>query len=198
MFDYVQKLQLALGDVARRTGLKAAAGLILGIGAAFLVAALWSWLATELGWGAMLASLTVGGGFVLIGLIMFGVASRQKHRMPTTDDLKREVQARVSLAADAATDRARTEAVRIADLAEQRVQGFVRDSAAGIGLTTENIQAARDGARHAAEGASRAANSNAGSMAKLIGAFAIGVALAARLKEGRMSEQQPDDEDGPR
>lgn len=44
MFDYVNKLQLALGDKARRTGLKIGAGVVVLIGAGFLTAALWSWL----------------------------------------------------------------------------------------------------------------------------------------------------------
>lgn len=218
MFDYVQKLQLALGDVARRTGLKAGAGLVIAIGAGFLLAALWSFLATELGWGAMLASLTIGGGFVAVGLIVLIVASRQRHPMPTGDDLKREVEARLSLAADAAADRAHLEAARIADMAgrkvqslmddagyraskladdaERRVQGFVRDSADSIGLTDENIRAARKGARQAADSASRAANTNAGSMAKLLGAFAVGVAIAAKLREGRRADADRDQGDG--
>lgn len=217
MFDYAQKMQLALGDVARRTGLKAAAAGVLVVGAAFLVAALWSWLATELGWGSMLASLTIGGGLVAVAVVLMMVASRRRHEMPTTDDLKREVEARVSLAADAATTRAQAEASRLADMAqnkvqslmddagfranklaedaERRVYGVVRNTAKSVGLTPQNLDTARDGARSAARTASRASQSNAGSMAKLVGAFAVGVAIAARLREGRNREPQPFDPD---
>lgn len=217
MFDYVQRLQLALGDVARRTGMKAAAGGALIVGAAFFVAALWSWLATGLGWGPMAASLAVGGIFAAVGVVLMLAASRQRHAMPTTEDLKREVEARVSLAADAAVLRARSEAARVADMAEnkvhalmdeagfranklaedaeRRVHGLVRDTAQGIGLTSSNLRTVREGARTTSKAVSRAAGSNAGSMAKLIGAFAVGVTLAARLSEGRGRESRDFDPD---
>lgn len=217
MFDYAQRLQLALGDSARRTGLKAAAGGALLVAAGFLIAALWSWLARDLGWGATLASLSVGGLFLVIGVIILMTASRPRHVMPTTDDLKREVEARISLATDAAVNRARAEAARVADMAENKVQslmdtaefranklaadaerrvhGFVRDTAQGVGLTTDNLRAAREGAKDAGAAVSRAASSNPGSMAKLIGAFAVGVTLAARLREGRRPRPQAEEPD---
>ena len=55
MFDYVNRLQLAAKDSARRTVMKVVAGLILAIGAGFLIAALWSYLAINLGWGRLLS-----------------------------------------------------------------------------------------------------------------------------------------------
>lgn len=181
MIDFIQRLQLALGDVARRSALKVVAGIVLAVGAGFLVAALWSWLAHGLGWGATMASLAVGAGFALIGVAILTVASRPRHIMPTGEDLRREVEAQVNHAADAAVDRARTEARRVADLAESRV-GSLMGSA---GLSSESIGAARRRAADAADRAARAADSNAGSMAKLIGAFAIGVTLASRLGSRR-------------
>ena len=74
MFDYAQRLQLALGDVVRRSALKVIAGVVLAVAIGFLLAALWSWLAHGLGWGATMASLAIGGGFVVIGAIILMVA----------------------------------------------------------------------------------------------------------------------------
>lgn len=207
MFDYVQRLQLALSDTARRTAMKVVAGVVLAVGAGFLLAALWSWLAYGLGWGATLASLAIGGGFVVIALILLAAASKPRHEMPTSDDLKREVEARVNLVADAAADRARQEAGRVMDMAgnkvtslmdqasyrankfandaERRVYSTARETAEKVGLTPENVEAAKRTFASTAETTTRAANSNAGSMAKLIGAFAIGIALANRLRGDR-------------
>ena len=211
MLDYVNRLQLAVKDTARRSVMKVVAGVILGIAAGFLMAALWSFLAVNLGWGSMLASLTIGGGLALIALIFLAVANRRKHTMPTTDDLKREVEARVSLATDAAVNRARTEAARVVDMAgnraqslmdeagyranklagdtERRVFGMARDAARTVGLTSDNIASLQSGARDATDTAKRAADSNVGSMAKLIGAFAVGVTLAAKVQESRRSSR---------
>ena len=156
MIDYVQRLQLALSDLARRVGLKAVAGVVIAVGAGFLLAALWSFLAIQLGWGPTYASLAIGAGFVAIAAILLILSSRKKYEMPTTDDLKREVEARLALAADAAAERAKAEALRVLDMAEtkalavvenasyralkladdaeRRVQGFVHDTARAVGL----------------------------------------------------------------
>lgn len=217
MFDYAQRLQLGLADVARRSAMKGVAALVIAVGAGFLLAALWSFLAHDLGWGPAVASLVIGGSFVAVGLILLAISSRRRYRMPTTDDLKREVEERINLAADAAVDRARAEALRLVDMAgnkahalmddasyratkfaddaERRVYGFTRNAAQSVGLNAENISAAKQGAHDAAEGARRAANSNAGSMAKLISAFAVGVTLAAKLQETRRRPPSRHDDD---
>ncbi|WCR11904.1 phage holin family protein [Paracoccus stylophorae] len=217
MFDYAQRLQLALGDVVRRSALKVIAGVVLAVAVGFLLAALWSWLAHGLGWGATMASLAIGGGFVVIGAIILMVASRERHPMPTGDDLRREVEARASLAADAAVNRVQAEALRVADMAENKVHSLIdhagfranklasdterraqemfRGAAGSIGLTGQNIGKARNRAAGAARQASRAADSDAGNMAKLIGAFAVGVTLAAKLQERRRSRSDFDDAD---
>lgn len=213
MFDYVNRLQLAAKDSARRTVMKVVAGLILAIGAGFLIAALWSYLAINLGWGPMLASLAIGGGFVAIALILLMVSNRQRHAMPTTDDLKREVEARVTLATDAAVERARTEASRLVDLAGSRAQSLLDDAgdrvgriaddtgqrfyglARSVGITPQNMARAKADAGQVRDGVKRAADSNAGSMAKLIGAFAIGVTLAAKLQERRQGPKTVFDDD---
>lgn len=196
MFDYVQKLQLALTDTARRSAMKVVAGLVLAVGAGFLLAALWSWLTYDLMWGASLASLVIGGVFVVIALILLLMSNSRRHRMPTGDDLRQEVEERLAFAADAAAGRARAEAVRVMDMAGDKVNALmdqashrasrfagdaerkVADAARSVGLTADNLDAAKDKV-------SRASNSNPGSMAKLIGAFAVGVTIAAKLRESR-------------
>lgn len=212
MFDYAQRLQLALKDTARRSAMKAAAGVVLAVAAGFLVAALWSFLAHTLGWGPALASLAVAVLFILAGLILFGMSKTTKHEMPTTDDLKKEVEARVNLAAEAAVEKARAEAERVVDMAgnkvsslmdeasykvtkladdtERRVFGVARNAAQAVGFTQANMDTVRSKVERATDTLARANNSNAASMAKLLGAFAIGVTLAAKLRE-----REDDDDD---
>ena len=225
MFDYARNMKLALEDTARRTAFKAAAGVVIAVGAGFLLAALWSFLATDLEWGSTLASLAVGGGFVLVGLVVMMMSGKVRHRPPTTDDLKAEVEARISLAADAAMDRAQAEAARFADMAENKVHslidrasyqaskvvgdaersafGFARDTAHSVGLTAENLNAAQDAVdsarravRDTVDSARDAANTNAGSMAKLVGAFAVGIALASKLQDWRQGPADYHPHDG--
>lgn len=217
MFDYAQRMQLALTDVARRSAMKVVAGVIMLIGAGFLLAALWSWLAYGLGWGAMTASLVIGAAAFLIGLVVLLVSNQRQHQMPTTEDLKREVGTQLNLVADAAVDRVRGEARRVVGLAEtkaqslmdeagnrvqklasdteDRVYGFARGVGGSVGLTTDNLHAARDTMRDASATAKRAADSNAGSMAKLIGAFAMGIALASKFQDQRHRSSRSFDED---
>lgn len=203
MFDYVQKLQLALTDTARRSAMKVVAGVILAVGVGFLLAALWAWLAYDLRWGATLASLAIGGAFVVIAVILLLMSNTRRHQMPTGDELRREVEMRLSLAADAAADRAQAEAARVMDMAGDRVTSLMDDAghrvsrfagdaerkvkgaARSVGLSSENLDAAK-------AKVSEASNSNAGSMAKVIGAFAIGVTLAAKLRERRRKHRDDD------
>ena len=51
--------------------MKVVAGVVLAIAAGFLIAALWSFLAQDLGWGPALASLGVAVLFIVIGIVMF-------------------------------------------------------------------------------------------------------------------------------
>lgn len=213
MFDYAQRLQLALTDTARRAGMKAAAGLIAVVGAGFLLAALWSWLAHNLDWGPTLASLTVGGGFLVVALIVFAMGNRKRHRMPTTDDLKQEVETRLTLAADAAANRARHEASRVLDMAGNKVTSLMDDAsyranklasdaeqrvygvAQSVGLTSDNLDRTKAKAAEVKEKVAEASNSNAGSMLKLLGAFAVGVTLASKLRESRHDDDYYDEDD---
>ncbi|AUM73804.1 phage holin family protein [Paracoccus jeotgali] len=216
MFDYVNKLQLALGDKARRTGLKAGAGAALLVGAGFLVAALWSWLAWNLELGPALASLIIAVLFMVIGGIIWMMAKAQHHPMPTTDELKHEVEARLALATDAALDKAKFKAEEAMDSAQARVvslydqaTGKVRrvvnrtedkardlasdaeqmagTAARKVGLTDDNIDAMRDTV-------DRAVHSRAAPGIGVAGAFAIGIAIASALK-GRSDDDEYDDFD---
>lgn len=206
MFDFAHNLKLAVSDRAKGVGMKAAGGAVAAVAAGFLLAAFWAFLAHELEWGSALASLTVAVLLVAVAAVLF-VMSKPKHPMPTTDDLKREVEARVTLAADAASARARAEALRVMNMAETKAVGLmdqasyratklagdaesklfggVRQGARAMGLSSENLRDAKRQVSHGQAAASRAANSNAGSMAKLLGAFAVGVTIAAKLAERR-------------
>lgn len=188
MFDYARNMKLALTDSLRRTGIKAGGGVVIALGAGFLVAALWSFLATELGWGAALASLTIGAVFVAIGVAAMLLAGKSRHAAPTADDLHAEIAARLDLATDAAMGKLRGEVDHFVDRAGAQVNGLVdrvQDGAAAVGLTNRNVNAAVDAVHDAGVQARAAANTNAGSMAKLIGAFAVGVAAASKVQDWR-------------
>lgn len=185
MFDYTRRLQLALGDMLRRSAMKIVAGAVIAVGVAFLVAALWTWLAYGLGWGSMLASLAIGGGLLVIGLLILLLAKTPRHQMPTSDELKREVDMRVGLATDMATERARGEAARMVSMAESKLFslfGGAKKSARKAARTRRKVSAA--------------ANSNTGSMVKLLVAFGIGAAVASKLRgSGRDRDDEGDYDD---
>ncbi|AUH34757.1 phage holin family protein [Paracoccus tegillarcae] len=214
MFDYTRNMKLAVQDILRRSAMKAAAGTVLLIGMGFLMAALWTYLATGLDWGAMNASLAIGGGLFAVGLILFMVGGRVSHEPPSTDDLKNEIEARLNLATNAATDRARSEVMRVVDSATDRANAVldragstagqfvsdteetIRGTARKVGLSAENVEAAKDTAQDYARQAKAAADTNAGSMAKLIGGFAVGITLASKLKQrGRPDPRDYDYDD---
>ncbi|MDF3854879.1 hypothetical protein BDE18_1428 [Paracoccus pantotrophus] len=224
MFDYTRKLQLALTDRLRRTGLSAGAGVALLIGAGFLLAALWTWLADHLGWGALGASLAIGLGFLLIGLVVMLMARKERHPVPGTDELKAEVEERLMLAADmavekatgaadAALERASQKAGQLIDRAEQRVHALTDSLAYKADRLADRAEASVYGvARRAGESAvgtlglppdtlrraagtvQGASQSRAAAIAPLIGAFAVGMTLASRLRQGRHRDE-PDWED---
>ena len=127
MFDYARNMQLALSDAGRRVALKAAAGIVIAVGAGFLIAALWSFLAWNLGWGPVGASLAIGLLFVVVGIVFLSMSKKVNHPVPSTDELKAEVETRLSLATDAAMEKARIKAVEVVDNVENRVHSFVDD-----------------------------------------------------------------------
>lgn len=115
MLDYARRMKLALSDAARRIGQKAGAGVVVVIGAGFLLAALWTYLADYLHWGSMLASLTIGAVFVILGLLVLVLGGRARHRPPTTAELRDEFQERLSIATDVVLDRVTGRAERAID-----------------------------------------------------------------------------------
>lgn len=192
MFDYVNKLQLALGDKARRTGLTVGAGIAALTGLGFLVAAFWSWLAWNQELGPALASLIVGGGFLLIGLIVLMMAGPERHQMPTSAELKSEVEMRLSQATEAALDKAKFKVEETVDSAQARVaslfgaagdkvQNVASGAAGAVGLSGENLSQAK-------ETLDQATQHRAAPAVGLAGAFAVGMAFASALKSRRSEE----------
>ena len=214
MFDYARNMQLALSDAGRRAAFKAAAGVVILLGAGFLIAALWSFLAWNLDWGPVGASLAIGLIFVVIGIVLFSMSKTVKHPVPSTDELRAEVETRVSLATDAALEKARVKATEVvdnvenrvhslvddvsfrasqfADDAEAKVQGFTRNvagqAASKVGLTPQFFSEAQDTLHRVKE-------SNAATIPPLMGAFAIGVALASKFQTWRHSDDYDYDDD---
>lgn len=211
MFDYARKMQLAVGDAGRRVALKAAAGVVALIGAGFLLAALWTFLADTLDWGPLFASLAIGLLFVAVGVVLLMQSKAVKHPVPTTEELKAEVETRVSLATDAALEKARIKAVEVvdtvenrvmsvvddvsfraskfADDAEAKVQGFTRnvagEAARKVGLTPQFFSEAQNAM-------GRVKDSNAATIPPLLGAFAVGIALAGKLQAWRHRDDEDD------
>lgn len=218
MFAYTRNLQLALTDRLRRAGLMAGAGVALLIAAGFLLAALWTWLAHGLHWGPLWASVAIGAGFLLIGLILMAAGSKERHRTPSTDELKAEVEQKLSLAADMAVERvssladrtierASDKAGEVVELASQRVHSVADTLSYRADRFADRTEARVMGAaRRAGETASRklglppdaaervvqgATESRAAPFVPLIGAFAVGMTLASRL--GRRRDDDWDD-----
>lgn len=206
MFAYVRNMQLALTDKLRRAGLTAGAGGFLLIGLGFLLAALWTWLAYHLDWGALAASAVMGGGFVLIGLALLVAARKERHAAPTAEDLKAEIEAQVNLmtdaavakaseAADAALARVSGKAGRLMGLAEQKVHSAVD----GLSYKADRYADRAEGSayRIARDVENSAQNApNIAVIAPLIGAFALGVTLAGRVQDWRhRGERSWDDDD---
>lgn len=202
MFDYASKMQLALSDAVRRVAIKAIAGVVALIGAGFLLAALWTFLARKLGWGPLGASLAIGLLFIVIAAVLMGRSKTVAHPVPTTDELRAEVETRVSLATDAALEKARSKATEVVDTvedkltllvdtaadragslvrdAESRVHGLTRDVASGaarkVGLTPQFFSDAQNTI-------DRVKDSNAATVPPVLGAFAVGLVLASKLKK---------------
>lgn len=136
MLDYARRLRSAVSDTGRRARLKAAAGVLSTVAAGFLVAALWTFLRHHAGLGSLGASLVVALLFAAGAGVLWVMGSKVHHPVLSTDDLKREVEARARLAADAAVEKARLTAVQVVDHAEAKVHGFAAKADAKVhGLT---------------------------------------------------------------
>lgn len=215
MIAYAKNMQLALSDRFRRAGLAAGAGLMMAVAVGFLMAALWTYLADHLHWGSMLASLAIGGGLVVIGLICLMMAKRERHRTPTTEELRTEVAEQLNVMTNAAINRASDAADlafgRVADkagdllnVAENKAHSVADDLSYRANRFADQAEAKVYGtARGMGEAAAsklgisphlvRLAGaklgpervSNAAAIAPLLGAFAVGITLASRLQEWR-------------
>ena len=128
MFDYARKMQLAASDLGRRAGMKAAAAVAALIAAVFLLMALWTFIARTLDWGPLAASLIIGLLFLAAAAIVWMMSNRVKHPVPSTDELKREVEARVSLATEAALDRAKEKAREVVDMAGNKASALMDEA----------------------------------------------------------------------
>ncbi len=217
MFDYARNLKLAAQDTGRRVAIKAAAGGAVVLGAGFLLAALWTFLARTLGWGPLAASLVIGVVFVGAGVALLVSSNEVKHPVPTTDELKAEIETRLELATDAALEKARTKvtevvdtvenrvhslvddvshkASRFADDTEARVQGFASSVAGQAGKAAQRAGLTPGRMACAGAAAERFRRSNAATIPPLVGAFAIGIALASRLQSWRHAGDESDDAD---
>lgn len=212
MFDYARKMQLAVQDIGRRAGLKAGAGVLALLGLGFLLAALWTLLARNFGWGPLGASLAIGILFCVIAGVIWSMGSTPKHTVPSTDELKREVEARVSLATDVALEKAKVKAREITDLAENKANQLMDQAAFKANSFVDNTEAkvqnfTRNAAQNAAQKvgltpaffndaqdmADRVKESRAMPAATVIGAFAVGLTLASRLAARRRSDDWDDD-----
>lgn len=208
MFDYARNMQLALSDAGRRAAMKAAAGAVFALAAGFLIAALWTFLARNLGWGPLGASLAIGILFAIGGVVLLSMSKKVQHPVPSTDELKAEVETRLSLAADAALEKARIKATEVVDTvenkvhslmdeaaykaekfasdAEAKVQGFTRNvagqAAQKVGLTPSFLAEAQDTV-------DRVKHSNMATIPPLLSAFAIGIAIANRVQAWRHSDE---------
>lgn len=219
MFAYTRNLQLAVSDKLRRAGLAGAAGVVLLVAAGFLLAALWTFLARNLHWGPLGASAAIGGVLVVIGLVLLSLAGRERHRVPSTDELKTEVEQHLHLmansaigkasdAADAALDRASEKATHLMERAEQKVHAVADDlgyranrfadqaearvygTARQVGETTAQRFGFATSQPKTAGG--RAPVSNRAALAPVLGAFAVGITLASRLQDWRHRDDPPE------
>lgn len=222
MFDYARKMQLAASDLGRRAGLKAGAGVAALIAAGFLLAALWTFLAHHLGWGSLGASLAIGVLFLIIAGVVFAMSNKVVHPVPTTDELKREVEARVSLATDAALekaklkaeeamDTARDKAREVVDSAGNRVASLMDDASFKAARFVDTAEAKVQHFTNTAVGGAaakvgltpqffqdaqdvteRVKSSKAMPAASLLGAFAVGMTLASKLQSARHERAEDD------
>lgn len=194
MFVFGQRVRLALGDCARRTGLRAAACGALLIAAGFLIAALWSALAYGLGWGAIYASLAIGLVFLLIGLALLMLGGQPRHQMPSARDLRQEVGMQASMMTDALAAQARNEAYRLVGKAKARASAFARGEGrekarprrpvADRPVTDRPVTdrpAADPPGKTESPRPKKAPTSNTANIAIMLAAFSVGAIMAAKM-----------------
>lgn len=215
---FAQKLDLFVKDLVRRVSMKVAAAVLILIGAGFLLAALWTWLAQGLGWGPLYASLALGAVFVVIGLIIIVATGSARHKPPTSDELRADIEERVSVATGVVVDRVTTgaeeaigrvqqKAGQLADAAGNRVQKLVDSVSYGADRFVGSAEARVVGAarrvgdevsqklgisegqkERIAQGFEKTKSSNVAALAPVIGAFAVGLTLAQKFAARRRDD----------
>jgi len=209
MFDYARRMKLAVSDMGRRAALKAAAAVLALIAAGFLIAALWTLFARTFGWGPLWASVVVAVLFGVIAGVLLAMSSKVEHPVPSTDELKREVEARVSLAAKAGMDQAKEKAREVMDLAENKVHAAIDTASYKASSLVGDAEAkVQQFARNTVSDAARKVGldggpvdelldlvgevrqSRAGPVLGVLGAFVVGMALASRM--GQREEYEDD------
>lgn len=216
MMDVSHRFKLALSDMARRSGLRVAAGLLAILGGGYLLAALWSLLARDLRWGPTIASLVIGVLCLILTGILLLVSRKTRHDMPTGDDVKREMAARVSLAGDMAMNTVKTRVKNAgkgaaqkasslfdiarfkADTAAEKLDEGVEkvrttppselaaESAGRIGIDPDKVRA---GITQAGQAFESFKNMRSAPAIGLVAAFAIGLAIANRLSSDEDDEE---------
>lgn len=216
MMDISHRFKLALSDMARRSGLRVAAGLFALLGCGYFLAALWSLLARDLELGPTIASLLIGILCLLVTGILFFISRERRHDLPTTDDVKQELAARANLAGDMAVASVKNRVRNVRNSAVQTATGlfdtarFKADSAAEkldegvekvkttppsdlaaeaamrVGIDPETVKEHIAQTKHAFDSFK---SMRAAPAIGLVGAFAVGLAIANRL-----SSSDEDDE----
>lgn len=225
MFAYARNMKLAASDMGRRVALKAVAAVVAAVAVGFLIAALWTFLDENLDWGPLGASLGVAVLFLVIAGICWAASKSVKHPVPSTDELKREVETRVNLATDAALNKAHAKArqviddagdkaVALMDDAKAKATGFVSDTEARVQGFANQVTGTVTRFTHDAPNAvarsvgltpaffdgaqqftDRVKSSRAVPAASLLGAFAVGLTLAGKLQAARAESDDRDEYD---
>lgn len=192
MLDVSRRFHLALSDLGRRSGLMAAAALLVAVGAGFLLAAFWSALAHALHWGPVWASVVVGLLCLAVALGLLFAAREARHAMPTAGDVQAEMEARAKLAAEAAIAAAKLKATQATASAGQQLHGLWDRARYRADRAAEDLDSTVERMAHAAMGNQSdpdAPPRRAAPAVALAGAFAVGIALAHALRRGRGGDE---------
>lgn len=214
--DVSHRFKLALSDLARRSGLRAAAGLFALLGAAYLLAALWSLLARDLEWGPTIASTVLGVLCLAVTGVLFLITRNTRYKMPTGEDVKQEISARATLAGDKAVNSVKARLKNARQGTVQKATNFLHtarykadtaaekldegaekvkatpapelaaEAAERIGLDPETVRA---GIAQAAQSYEKFKTMRSAPAIGLVGAFALGMAIASRLSAGADDEE---------
>lgn len=151
MLDYARRMKEVVSERSRLIAIKGAGGIIALIGAGFLLAALWTYLADNLDWGPLGASLAIGTVFMILGLLAIVLSGRPRKVAPTADDLRAEVQERVGLATDVILD-------RVTGRAEDAFDRVRESAEATVNKARSSAEEAISSAKSAAQGFVDSAN----------------------------------------